>query len=728
MGELRRIRSGSLEEVQARIANAVLDRSGNVAVLGCIRLEPHQVSAVERLRRAIREFGGALLCDPVGTGKTFTALAVAPDAGHNLVIAPAVLRPMWMCAARNTGREISFVSVEALSHGRRLQAKADFLIIDEAHHFRNISTLRYDAVSEIAGAIPTLMLTATPVHNRRADLRRLLSLLLGQLAETLSEAELSRCVVRRDNLELSLQLPRTTPIVWHELHPSDEIPQLLLALPPPLPASDGEDGLTLVVHSLVRQWASSDAALIGALRRRLAQSTALISALNDGTWPTKRELISWIGGDATVQLSFAGILASPTSDAHALLRVVESHRDAVAYVLDRVRKTAVNDANRAEAIDSIRNSDAPARMVAFTSYADTAKAMFSLIDRTGAAVLASSGARVAGGRISRREALDRFAPVASGTSRRARPAEDITFLLTTDLLSEGVNLQDASVVIHLDLPWTPARIAQRLGRLARIGSTHETVISHAFRPPASAEMIIHVESILERKAVEAHGEQHSSEIAERIRSTLASWRRAADEGLAPVAVSVLSATSGFLAAVRNTDGVRLVACHDGQISDAPLDVLHRLTGFSGIVTSSSQGDTQVHIDNLDNWLRCSAALEHVAGGNGGRRTVRARILDEIAFAVSTARHHDRANVSRLASRARLALGARLSHHTERLLVKQLESKNSGIPWLESLNDLLAVIPREKPHARWELIAMIVFCREMRCSAEENAVVVETATG
>ena len=49
----------------------------------------------------------------------------------------------------------------------------------------------------------------------------------------------------------------------------------------------------------------------------------------------------------------------------------------------------------------------------------------------------------------------------------------MTLLLTTDLASEGVNLQDASVVVHLDLPWTAARLEQRVGRVARLASAHD---------------------------------------------------------------------------------------------------------------------------------------------------------------------------------------------------------------------------------------------------------------
>ena len=47
-------------------------------------------------------------------------------------------------------------------------------------------------------------------------------------------------------------------------------------------------------------------------------------------------------------------------------------------------------------------------------------------------------------------------------------------------MSEGVNLQDASIVINYDLPWNPMRIVQRVGRVNRIGSTSDVYVYNFF--------------------------------------------------------------------------------------------------------------------------------------------------------------------------------------------------------------------------------------------------------
>src|SRR6266516_4082831 len=113
------------------------------------------------------------------------------------------------------------------------------------------------------------------------------------------------------------------------------------------------------------------------------------------------------------------------------------------------------------------------------------------------AMLTSHGARVAGGPLTRGEAIARFAPRASRFAPPG-PAEVIDLLLTTDLLSEGVNLQDAEVVVHLDVPWTVARVEQRVGRVARMGSNHSRVHVHVLRTPRSAARVLDTEMIVQR--------------------------------------------------------------------------------------------------------------------------------------------------------------------------------------------------------------------------------------
>ena len=72
-------------------------------------------------------------------------------------------------------------------------------------------------------------------------------------------------------------------------------------------------------------------------------------------------------------------------------------------------------------------------------------------------------------------------------------------LITTDVLAEGVNLQQAGRIINYDLPWNPMRIVQRHGRIDRIGSSHTRVHLGCFFPDNALDKMLKLEATLQRK-------------------------------------------------------------------------------------------------------------------------------------------------------------------------------------------------------------------------------------
>lgn len=702
-----------LTVVKATIAAGFLESRSSSFNAGQVSLKPHQISATSLLRQSIEEFGGAVLCDPVGTGKTFTALAVAPAGGLTLVIAPAVLRSMWTRAASQACRKVEFVSFESLSRSNGPKHSSfDFAIVDEAHHVRNPATTRYRVLCQLISGTRTVMLTATPIHNRRRDLQTLLRVFLGARAEVLSDAELGRCVISRDQMADGLNIPHVEGTIRHRLGEDETIPALLLALPPPVPPSDGGDGGALVIHSLIRQWASSNAALDGALRRRMIQSSALIAALEDGAWPTRGELSSWLGHDGAIQLGFTSMLASANDRSSALLPTVVAHRDAVRSILDSLRASNRSDDERVALIRNIRSEHPVEHIVAFSAYADTVNAIFARLVADGrVAALSANGATVAGGRISRCDAISRFAPKASGVSPPAR-AEEITLLLTTDLLSEGVNLQDASVVIHLDLPWTPARVQQRVGRLARIGSAHSRVVSHAIHPPVSADFLVHIELILRQKLETTNATARTTQSFETIRSVLKSWMldTAPIGGITVAAVS--ADVTGFIALCFRSGAPLLVTSVDGNITDRPDIVLETLGKCEGNGTNPAIEEVEQQITTLSDWLSATAALDDISN-RFQPGSIRDLVARRISSVVASARPHESAEVSALASAARAALHDRTSEFVERRMERHLQIEPADARWLKSLLGILG-----SHGARWksdacEIRAMILLQRRMR---------------
>jgi hypothetical protein len=82
--------------------------------------------------------------------------------------------------------------------------------------------------------------------------------------------------------------------------------------------------------------------------------------------------------------------------------------------------------------------------------------------------------------------------------------EELRILIATDVLSEGLNLQDANHVINYDLHWNPIRLIQRVGRVDRIGTEHGTVYAYNFLPETGLERELGIEHRLEHRITEIH--------------------------------------------------------------------------------------------------------------------------------------------------------------------------------------------------------------------------------
>jgi len=683
--------------------------------LGGITLHRHQLSALRRLDDAIDEFNGALLCDEVGMGKTYVALAVSRKFSNRLVVAPAALVSMWKAALTATRIEADVLSFETLSRAdaEAFRTKAsrpgrrhyDFVVVDEAHHVRNPRTNRYFALENLVRNAKVLLLSATPIHNRRADLVAVLSLFLGSRATAMTSAELSKCLVRREHqqLESAVHIPAALPPVSHEVGDDPELVQSLMNLPPPVPVREGGIAAALIGRGLVHQWASSEAALCEAIRKRIARAIALCVSLESGTYPTLSELETWIYHDGALQLGFAELLSAPVIGHEELLVGIRGHLAALEAVRSRFTSMGSIDAARCETISRIHAESTSSRAVAFAQYAETIAMLYRRLARSGrVAMLTSHGARVSGGPLTRDEAIARFAPDATGSCQPA-PAEAIELLLTTDLLSEGVNLQDANTVIHLDVPWTAARMEQRVGRVARLGSAHSRVVVHLIRPPASAAAVLHAEPTVRRKWMVAganvgtsgpdplpHQPHESlSESAprkiERLRTLLEKWRgnfTHAGDSRVPVG-SVTSETTGFIAAVSVDGASLLLAGLDGKVSVDIDDLLALCSQTEWSAADADHGEIIVALESTQRWFASRRAAK-AAGVDEPAARDRRRIAARIDSLIELAPPHLRSTRISLAARARHIVTTPQCSAVERELRDLLDMDLPNDKWLAAI--------------------------------------------
>jgi hypothetical protein len=557
-----------------------------------------------------------------------------------------------------------------------------------------------------------LLVTATPVQNARADLAVQLALFLGRGVWQMSDEELAAYVVRGRATDADGRPSLNGPHLI-DLDADDDCLDELLALPPPVPARDEAVVAALLSYGLMHQWTSSRAALERALQRRRARGLALLSAIEAGRQPTRVELSAWTHSGDVVQLAFPEIVADQTidmdTDAVALHESLERHRTAVDRLLTHLRTTPNPDDARAAALRRIRAAHPGERIIAFCHYAETVNALRSKLAReTGVAALTAHGARVAGGRVTRDDVLAQFT-VRPNDAPRERQAERIDLLITTDLLSEGLNLQEASVIVHLDLPWNPARLDQRVGRALRLGSRHQMVTVYTFAPPAGAERLMQIERRLRDKlsiaqrtigvagqilpsplGVAPRAPNDNASFAEQASAVNDALRRWIDPGRPTPRATEMSITAaksschGFLALVRDRDGLRLVADIGAGVDTSVSAILDAIVACSGCDAAAGAPRPARALEQLTEWLIARTTDSIVDFRAAAAARSRRSALSRVAQTLARAPRHQRAVLAPLADAVRAVATANLGEGAERILETLVHAQLPDEAWLRSI--------------------------------------------
>lgn len=137
----------------------------------------------------------------------------------------------------------------------------------------------------------------------------------------------------------------------------------------------------------------------------------------------------------------------------------------------------------------------------FTQYADTAQYLYQNLnpDRSRAEIeVLYSGDK------SKARVVGRFSPKSNPEHLPPVGVAEISTLIATDVLSEGLNLQDCGTIINYDLHWNPVRLIQRFGRIDRIGSSNDQVWGYNFLPETGIERNLGLRQKLHIRIQEIH--------------------------------------------------------------------------------------------------------------------------------------------------------------------------------------------------------------------------------
>ena len=164
------------------------------------------------------------------------------------------------------------------------------------------------------------------------------------------------------------------------------------------------------------------------------------------------------------------------SDAHRLIKILQSY--------------GAWDAAADEKLNALENlltqTHPDEKVLVFSQFADTVR---YLKDELSARRMSEIEA-VTGNSQNPTVLAWRFSPVSNNRRGKFTPSDELRILISTDILSEGQNLQDCAVVVNYDLPWAIIRLVQRAGRVDRIGQEAERILCYSFLPAEGVERLI----------------------------------------------------------------------------------------------------------------------------------------------------------------------------------------------------------------------------------------------
>ena len=537
---LRRCPSDSVERFTATLMDSKVD------------LNPHQVdAALFAFRSPLSK--GAILADEVGLGKTIEAGIVlsqkwAERKRKLLLILPSSLRKQWhqellekfylpsmILEARTFNQAIKkgkrnpfnitdiVIASYYFARNKAEYVRAidwDLVVIDEAHHLRNVYKTGNKIARELKQALehaPKLLLTATPLQNTLLELFGLVSFIDGhtfgdlksfrsqftRLSSDLIFADLKKRLepvckrtLRRQVLEYIRYTERKA--YTQEFVPTEEEEVLyelvseylrrpnIQALPP--------SQRSLMILVLRKLLASSTFAIAGALdslakklERRLRTDDRVVHVLEDieEDFEAFEELADELGIEEPEELE----PLTPEQRKIILNEIAE---------LNSFFELAMQISQNAKGESLLQALEIGFRLtqdlggvekaVIFTESRRTQNYLLKLLSENGyedqMVLFNGSNSDPESRRIyadwkERYQGTDkvtgsRTADIRASLVEHFRDQAKI--LIATEAAAEGINLQFCSMVVNFDLPWNPQRIEQRIGRCHRYGQQHDVVV------------------------------------------------------------------------------------------------------------------------------------------------------------------------------------------------------------------------------------------------------------
>jgi superfamily II DNA or RNA helicase len=219
---------------------------------------------------------------------------------------------------------------------------------------------------------------------------------------------------------------------------------------------------------------------------------------SEDTTPSSRALDIDAEGEARALIEALPRLDPAKYDQRKLHRALQEDIDALTAIWHDIKNiTYLHDAKLERLKQFLQSELRGQKVLIFTYYKDTARYLYRGLtgDHNAEWLQAMEQPNIR--RIDsnvksadRIRSVEHFAPIASGQPQIRGTAQEIDILISTDVLSEGQNLQDCGYLINYDLHWNPTRMVQRAGRIDRLGSAFETLTIYNLFPDRALEDLL----------------------------------------------------------------------------------------------------------------------------------------------------------------------------------------------------------------------------------------------
>lgn len=500
------------------------------------QLAEFQKLLVQHLLGKLTERRGVLFVAPTGTGKTVMSAYIAAALWGSAIRRVLVvcnndsLKHYWTREIQMMGIDAHIItsgrlrgksknpeqSLEDIDHVKKYLHEDTLVIVDECHQYRTPKSNGYAAIRSLLlpddrGSRPhALLLTATPISRGLENLHALLT--LTDYEEPAEIASYAAAAVEPGLVNVTL------PDILRRFG-IDDPSQNKRAL-------EFADGLRHYPH-IELELVNYDSPM-SAIFDQLAEFAELMKDYADLEEVLAEKLSAAGDLDEEGELGgnlrkYAGLLktllarraeSSPAALVRTIERLVEAiqernltkaEQEKLTGALEPILLAArqVMSANGADTklatlLTALRKHRGT-KILIFSEYIDTAEYLHERLEiafkrsRIVIEILTGNTAKS-----EKRRLILGFAPEAQGGAR----APEIDILIGTDAISEGENLQDARVLVNYDLPWTPLRLVQRLGRIDRPTQHSRKVHAYNYFPAGKQyrELVTHWTRLESRSA------------------------------------------------------------------------------------------------------------------------------------------------------------------------------------------------------------------------------------